>query len=222
VEKLPVSNQEKEKKVCELIRQRKNVRDIAALVHLSFSDIARIREKYFDIDETDVVTPSKRSQELKLIQEGKLNVDIAMELDLSAEEMLGFRKEYLTLKDDDDLLEIYRSVDVRVLLEIYKEMKIEELSPEEAIIALNENKTFEQMSLKYDSMLKKFCPLSREVEQLTEQRNALLWEIQELTWNLEDLEEKNYLMSESRPLSENKSWVRNVRRRPRVTENLDA
>lgn len=221
MEKLPLGNKEKEKKVCDLIRQRKNVRDIAALVHLSFSDIARIREKYFDIDETDVVTPSKRSQALKLIQEGKSNVDIAMELDLSAEEMLGFRKEYLTLRDDDDLLEIYRVVDVRVLLEIYKEMKIEELSPEEAIIALNQNKTFEQMSLKYDSKLKKFSPLSREVEQLTEQRNALLWEIQELTWNLEDLEEKDDLMSESRTLSEDKSWVRNVRRRPRVTENLD-
>ena len=77
------------------------------------------------------------------------------------------------------------------------------------------------MSLKYDSMVKKFSPLSREVEQLTEQRNALLWEIQELTWNLEHLEEKDDLMSESRTLSEDRSWVRNVRRRPRVTENLD-
>ena len=105
---------------------------------MTFTEIKRIREKYFDVDETDVVRPSKRSQALKLIQEGKSDVDIAMELDLSAKEILGFRKEYLILKDEDDLLRNISAVEVicAFFLTLYREMIIEEFRPEEAVIGL--------------------------------------------------------------------------------------
>jgi len=117
------------------------VREIATIEHLSFSDIARIKRKNFDIGEQDSARPSKRSQALALIQEGKSDLDIAIRLDLSAKEMLGFRQEYLILKDDDDLLKLYREIngDIPAFLTLFREMKLEDLSADEAVWALNQN-----------------------------------------------------------------------------------
>lgn len=162
--KFTLGRKEKENRVCELLKEGKTVREIAAIEHLNFSEIKRIRDKYFD--DVDSGLPSKRSQALKLILEGKSNVDIAMELDLSAKETLEFRQEYLILKDDDDLLELYRTVgrDKSSFLTLYREMKIEDLSAEEAVWALTDNRTFKKMSLEYDSLIKKVRPLSDQVE----------------------------------------------------------
>jgi len=123
---------------------------------LSFSDIARIRRKDFDVEEKESEVRSKRSQALKLIEEGKSDLDIAIQLDLSAKEMLEFRQEHLTLKNEDDLLRFYRQTNgkISVLEDIHEEMMIEDLSAEEAVQALVENRTFNQMTLKYQPLLK--------------------------------------------------------------------
>jgi DNA-binding CsgD family transcriptional regulator len=199
-QKFTLGRKEKENRVCELLKKGKTVREIAAIEHLNFSQIKRIRDKYFD-DDDDSGRPSKRSQALKLILEGKSNVDIAMELDLSAKETLEFRQEYLILKDDDDLLELYRTVgrDKSSFLTLYREMKIEDLSAEEAVWALTDNRTFKKMSLEYDSLIKKVRPLSDQVEslrkenlELEDKKLELTEAIEDLQYNKESLSEKNH------------------------------
>ena len=182
MEKFPSGREEKEKRVCEIIRQGKGVREIASIERLNFTQIKKIRRKYFNVDDEDNGRPSKRSQALKLIREGKTDVDIAMELDLSAKEMLEYRKEYLILNDDDDLLRLYQTAggDLPSLLTLYREMKIEDISAEEAIWALSQYRTFKHMNLEYESLLRKLLPLrkldmvEKENLELTRENRKLL------------------------------------------------
>jgi hypothetical protein len=174
--KFPLRRKEKEDKVCELLRQGKTVREIAAAEHLSFSEIGRIKRKYFEMEDHDSAQKSKRSQALKLIDNGKMDLEIAIELDLSSKEMLEFRQEYLTLKNEDELLRLYPEIrhDIPAFLRLYKEMKLEDISAEEAAFALSDNRSFKQMTQEYESMLKKLRPLREEVEILENKRRRLL------------------------------------------------
>jgi hypothetical protein len=181
MKKFPLYRKEKEEKICELLRQGIGVREIAAAEHVSFSDIGRIRRKYFDVEDNDSAQKSKRSQALKLIDNGKSDLDIAIELDLSSKEMLEFRQEYLTLKNEDELLRLYPKIrdDIPTFMSLYKEMKIEDISAEEAAFALSDNRSFNQMTQQYESMLKKLRSLREEVEILENKRLMLLGEDQE-------------------------------------------
>ena len=47
MEKFPSGREEKEKRVCEMIRQGKGVREIAAIEHLNFTRIKKNQTKIF-------------------------------------------------------------------------------------------------------------------------------------------------------------------------------
>ena len=217
MEKLSLRRKEKEERVCNLLRQGKTVREIATVEHLSFSEIGRIKRKYFDIEE-DSARQSKRSQALKLIDNGKSDLDIAIDLDLSAKEMLEFRQEYLTLKGEDDLLRVYRAIrgDMPAFLTLYREMKIEDLSAEEAVWALTDNRTFKTMTQQYESVLKKLHPLREEVERLEKVQLELTTQNQgwgEITDVFGD-DTENLLEVTDDPLIDN-NWTKKVHRRRR-------
>jgi hypothetical protein len=214
--KFTLGRKEKENRVCELLKEGKTVREIAAIEHLNFSEIKRIRDKYFD--DVDSGLPSKRSQALKLIDNGKSDLDIAIDLDLSAKEMLEFRQEYLTLKGEDDLLRVYRAIrgDMPAFLTLYREMKIEDLSAEEAVWALTDNRTFKTMTQEYESLLKKLHPLREEVERLEKEQLELTNQNQgwgEITDVFGEGTE-NLLEVTDAPLIDN-NWTKKVHRRRR-------
>jgi len=96
--------------------------------------------------------------------------------------MLEFRQEYLTLKNEDELLRLYPKIrhDIPAFLSLYKEMKIEDISAEEAAFALSDNRSFNQMTQQYESMLKKLRSLREEVEILENKRLRLVSEDQEM------------------------------------------
>jgi len=184
MKKLRLPKNEKEQRICELIKQRKQVREIAKEVRVSFSEIKRIREKYFEKDDGDVPQNSKRSQALTLIDEGKSDLEIAIELDLSSEEMLGYRQEYLTLKADDDLLLIYRRIGpggMEPYVKIYESMRQEHKSPEEALWALEEYGLFENIEKEFTRRTKMLRVLREDVKQAENQKQALTRENIELT-----------------------------------------
>ena len=188
-------------------------------MHLNFSQIKRIRDKYFNIDDEESGPPSKRSQALKLIRGGKSDLDIAIELDISAKEMLEFRQEYLILKDEDDLLGVYRTVgsDISSFLTLYREMKIEDLSAEESVWALSENRTYKSMTQEYEYLIKKLRPLREEVEYMEKKKLALTDQeqrLEELTDVFRGAAEN--LMEETDTSMIDDDWAKRVHRRRRI------
>ena len=58
-------------------------------------------------------------------------------------------------------------------LTLYREMIIEDLSAEEAVWALTDNRTFKTMTQEYESLLKKLRPLREEVKLLEKEQLVL-------------------------------------------------
>ena len=175
--------------MCELIKQGSGVREIAAVEHLSFRDIKKIKDKYFETDD-DSAQNSKRSKALTMMEEGTPDLDIAIELNLSSGEIGEVRQEYLKLKGEDQLLGIYRRIGGKIepFLVLYEMMNKEELLPEEAIWALQDFGSFENINKQFTHLTKRLRPLREEVDQLQNQKQELFSEIEGMTDKLEQLE----------------------------------
>ena len=184
MKKFRIPKNEKEERICELIKQRKQVREIAADQHVSFSEIKRIREKYFEKDDNgDSPQNSKRSQALRFIEEGKSDLEIAIELDLSSKEMLEFRQEHLTFKGYDNLRAIYRRVGIEGIepfVKLYEMMAKEDIPPEEALWALEDYGSFKNIEKEFTHLTKRLRVLREDVEQAEKQKQALTSENREL------------------------------------------
>jgi hypothetical protein len=184
MKKISLPKNQKEERICDLIKQRKNVREIAADQHVSFSEIKRIREKYFEKDDGDLPQNSKRSQALKFFEEGKSDLEIAIELDLSSKEILGYRHEHLTLKAEDNLLAVYRTVgaaNIEPFVKLYEMMREQEVSPDDALWALEEYGSFENIEKEFTSLTKRLRVLREEVGKAETQKQVLIRENTELS-----------------------------------------
>jgi DNA-binding CsgD family transcriptional regulator len=183
LKKFSLPKKEKEERVCKLIKQGKGVREIAAAEHLSFTQIKKIRIKYFETDEDETDQNMKRSEALKLMEEGKSSLDIAIELNLSADEVQGFRREHLTLKGEDELLAIYRRIGGKIeqFVTLYEMMNKEGLAPDEAVCSLQNYGTFENIDRQYTHLAKTLRQLKEETSQLEEKNQMLVSENERLT-----------------------------------------
>lgn len=151
---------------------------------MSFSEIKRIREKYFEKDDGDLPQNSKRSRALKFFEEGKSDLEIAIELDLSSKEILGYREEYLTLKGEDNLLAIFQrvgGVDLEPFVKLYEMMSKEDISPEEAVWALEDCGSFGNIEKEFTHLTKRLRILREEVGQAETQKQVLTRENTELS-----------------------------------------
>ena len=193
MKKFPLPKKEKEERVCELLKQGKGFRYIAADQHVSFSDIEKVKNKYFETDDDDLPQNSKRSQALKLMEEGKSSLDIAIELNLSSDEVQGFRQEYLTLKGEDHLLGIYRRIRGKTepFLKLYEMMTEEDISPEEAVWTLQDYGSFKNIEKQFTDLTKRLRPLRDEVDQLEKQGQALAGENENLKDERDQLQIRN-------------------------------
>ena len=183
MKKFSLPKKEKEERVCELIKQGKGVREIAAAEHVSFTEIKKIRNKHFETDEDETGQNRKRSEALKLMEEGKSSLDIAIELNLSADEVQGFRREHLTLKGEDELLAIYRRIGGKIeqFVTLYEMMIKEDLAPDEAVWTLQNYGTFENIDREFNHLTKRLRPLREETSQLKEKNQMLFSENERLT-----------------------------------------
>ena len=174
MEDRPLTNREKEKKVLEALQQRKSVREISKAYRVSFTYIGNIRRKH-GMDEPGSSKLSIRSKALKLIREGKTDLDLAIQLNLSANQVLEYRKEFLILNNEDDLLRIYPEIKNRIqnLLILLREMELEEITEEEAVSALIDNRTFKYMTIQYEVLRNLINPLRQETEALRKENQKL-------------------------------------------------
>lgn len=102
-----LTKKEKESLVIELYKQGKTIREIAKVVHMSFSRISQIINRFEGVnsDEKDLV--SKETKALKLFTEEKDPIFVAIELDMKIDEIKRLNLEYLNMKGFGDLTKFY-------------------------------------------------------------------------------------------------------------------
>lgn len=82
-----LSRADKEKRVIELARENKSIRNIAGEVHMAFSDISAIIHKHLDEPAYEKKpVPSKFCAAVKLFRKHMKPSDVVIKLDLSADE----------------------------------------------------------------------------------------------------------------------------------------
>jgi hypothetical protein len=104
-----LSRADKEKRVIELHKEGKSIREIAAEVHMGFSDISTIIHNHFDEPEAaKKPIPSKFCAAVKLFKKRASLSDAVIKLDLTADEAERFYTDYWRLKRMHSLYNIYR------------------------------------------------------------------------------------------------------------------
>ncbi len=78
---------EKEKKVIELYKEGRTIREISQVVHMAFRDIGKLIKKYEeDTDENKKLQKKIAIEALTLFNEGKKPIEVAISLELDCEQ----------------------------------------------------------------------------------------------------------------------------------------
>jgi uncharacterized membrane protein len=123
-----MSRKEKEECIIRLYKENKSTREIAKLVHMSFSDIGAAIKKVKleanggELEDDDMKSKSKTTQAIKLFSELKTPVEVAIELDLPADQVRAIYREYWELESMYGLAQIYEEAkyDIHDLLRLHK------------------------------------------------------------------------------------------------------
>jgi hypothetical protein len=109
-----VSNkQEKEELVIRLHKEGKTIREIAHIVHLSFTDIGKIIRKLNGQNNNDGIDLKDKSNETRaiyLFSIGKSPLEVAIELNMSASEVHNMQEEFWALNQLHDLAFAYGEI----------------------------------------------------------------------------------------------------------------
>ena len=110
-----LNRRDKEQLVIKLHQERKTIRQIASVAHLSFSDIGSIIRKIDgrgnDCVETKALKDkSVETKALWLFSSGKKPIDVAVELDISASEVQNILEEFWALNDLHELAFMYNEI----------------------------------------------------------------------------------------------------------------
>jgi transposase len=119
---------EKEKRVIDLHKEGKTIRDIAKEIHMSFRDISNLikayekkqaavalKEKQSKNDSPHIhQNLSKSSQAFKLFSEGKKLTDIVIELQISAEKAVQLWSQFLKLERMYNAYEFYKDCEYEI------------------------------------------------------------------------------------------------------------
>ena len=110
---------EKEKKVIELHKKGKTLKEISIEVHMSFRDISRLiklydkkirleqNKKEENNQSSKIKKPSKSSQAYELFLKGRTPVQVAIDLDLDFQKGRKYWTEFLRLKNMKKLYNMY-------------------------------------------------------------------------------------------------------------------
>jgi hypothetical protein len=145
-----LTREEKRKKVIELRKQEKSIRQIAKAVHMSFGEIGQIIKENFEEEEIKPsLQQSKYTKALQLFDENKDEFEVSVQLHLTYEEVKKIHGDYLKLRNRDRLAQIYQYLDndLESFLILYDRMKEAGKTPSDAILVSN---NIEQLtSLRY-------------------------------------------------------------------------
>ena len=114
---------EKEKRVIELHKQGKTIKEIATEVHMSFRDISKIIKKYeYEIDENRKTKDNLYFKTLSLFHKGKKPIDVAISLKLNSNQVEEIYKDFWKLNNYYSLLSVYEDIkdEIPSLVEVYQ------------------------------------------------------------------------------------------------------
>jgi hypothetical protein len=181
-----LSREEKKKRVIEMHKKEKTIRQIAKAVHLSFSEIGQIIKEEFGEEQIQpTLQQSKYTQALQLFDSGKGLFEVAVELHLTYDEVLKIYKDYSKLKSHDTLNNLYQDLgdNIQPFLNLFDKLNQSGKTPEDAIIISNH---LDQLDLLRLSCHQK----SREVTQLD-------LNVQTLSGNCQELNNQQNLLAYS-------------------------
>jgi transposase len=142
-----MTRDQKEQYVIELYQKGKTIREIAKLVHMSFSSIATIIKNYkekVELDSgqleecNDIRLKTKTTQAIKMFSDDKNLVDVAIELDLPPEEVQEMYRQFLHLNNVDELVRVYEEMQnyLPYFLELFRLIIRRGLNPNDIIDGL--------------------------------------------------------------------------------------
>jgi hypothetical protein len=125
---------EKEKKVIELYKEGRTIREISQVVHMAFRDIGKLIKKYVeDTDQNKKLQKQISIKALTLFNEGKKPIEVAIQLELDCEQTEKIYQEYWRLNNLHILYSIYQELKEKIsdLIDLYYKFKGEKRTSEE-------------------------------------------------------------------------------------------
>jgi hypothetical protein len=114
---------EKEKRVIELHKQGKTIKEIAKEVHMAFRDISKIIKKYEDsIDENKKTKDNLYIKTLSLFHKGKKPIEVAISLKLNCNQVEESYKDFWKLNNSYSFCSVYEDIkdEIPSLVELYQ------------------------------------------------------------------------------------------------------
>jgi hypothetical protein len=147
------SREEKERRVIELYKQGKTIRDIAKEVHMSFGDIGDIIKKVNGVE--DSKNKSLESQAFQLFLQDKQLVEVAITLDIRADNVEALYREFCRLKGFDDLILAYDEIKhcLTDLLQLYATMKMHNMGTKDMVSALKYTRELPYIENTYQGLI---------------------------------------------------------------------
>ena len=108
-----LTRDERRRRVLDLHNQGMSTREIAKLLHMSFTDIGKIlkdSDKEKEAEQQRTRQDFLSSQAYTLFSEGKSPVQVAIELNIRASEAIMFQREYCELEGLHNLNQIYQEI----------------------------------------------------------------------------------------------------------------
>jgi cytidylate kinase len=208
---------EKEKRIIELYKQGKTIREIAKEVHMSFGDISSIIKKHTGEDKYKEKTISKDTQAINLYSKGRTPVDVVIELDMSSDEATRIYREFWKLKNLEQLDAVYEEMENEMpsFLKLFRLMKDEGLFELDIIELLKHSRQLPSLDLIVKSRIKEKENLDNQNQKITlrfykSQENAKKLDkyLEEHQPELDKL--KEYISSESKRLRHTQDMIRDL------------
>ena len=127
---------EKEKKVIELYKEGRTIREISPVVHMAFRDIGKLIKKYVEnTDENKKIQKQISIKALTLFNEGKKPIEVAIQLELDCEQTEKIYQDYWRLNNLHILYSIYQELKEKIsnFIEVYHKFKGENRTSEQII-----------------------------------------------------------------------------------------
>jgi len=181
---LKIYNKVKAEQVIELYLQNKTVREIAKIVHMSFSDIGEIIKKYNERQEREHPKGdsiiSEETKAIDLFSKGKTPLEVKVELNISTEEVELYYKAYWKLSGLHQLCKYYETEiknDLPSFLKLFSEARKLGMQDDEVMRALHHLNKIPFLGVRIGF-------LENEINELVKSKKRLISELTKLEFSI--------------------------------------
>jgi len=207
-----LTREDRRGRVLEYHSQGMDTREIAKLLHMSFTDIAKIlkdSDKEKESEQQRTRQEFLSSQAYTLFSEGKSPVQVAIELNIRASEAIIFQREYWELEGLHNLNQIYQEIkgDIWNFVNLWKSVKAAGMGvPHVNRLLTIANNDLSSVELRYEGLKKEAATL--EFQKASSARDSEL------------LNNQIIMMRKTRDSTLLDTIIRNAKRLQRLTEDI--